>query len=163
MPTHFASKEAARQAGLLEQPTLRLLGPNERGRRLLTDETGDVVGFAEEVRPWWPWARSLWVHEAFEEPVVFRVRRLWALRPRWRVLDADGEEVGTVGGPVLLDRWDRVVFRRVAAGRVFELADGGGTAAEWVANGDGGRLALQAAVRDDPFWKMLLLAAVLVG
>src|SRR5262245_51282264 len=96
MPSHFASKEAARPAGLLEQPTLRLSAADGRGRRLLTDEAGGAVGFAEEARAWWPWGRTIWVHEAFEEPVVFRVRRLWRLWPRWRVLDADGEEVGTV-------------------------------------------------------------------
>jgi hypothetical protein len=162
MPTHFASKEAARTAGLLEQPTLRLHAPGAGGRRLLSDDKGAAVGFAVEVRAWWPWGRSLCVHEAFDEPVVFRVRRLWSLRPRWRVVDADGEEVGTVGGPALRDRWDRVLFRRVDGGRAFELVQGG-PAAEWLANGDGGRLALHAAVRDDPFWKMLLLAAVLVG
>src|SRR5439155_1443932 len=57
MPTHFASKDAARPAGLLEQPALRLLGPDGRGRRLLTDDGGAAAGFAQEVRAWWPWGR----------------------------------------------------------------------------------------------------------
>jgi hypothetical protein len=159
MPTHFTFRESARQAGLLEQTTLRLSRPGPSGRRPLCDAAGDVVGFVREERGW-PWGRTFWVYEAFEEPLVFGVRRLWRLRPRWRVVDADGEEVGTVGGEGLLDRWDHLLFRR-AEGGVFALA-GGGAAAEWRPDGDGGRLVLHEPVRDDPFWKMLLLAAVLV-
>lgn len=161
MPTYFASKEIARPMGLLEQQSLLLRPPDQAGRRLLCDATGDVVGFVRQVQSWWALGRSFWVHEAFEEPVVFRVRRTWTIRPRWRVVDADGEEVGTVGGASLRDRWDHVVFRRTDDGRLFELTSGT-AAAEWLDEGDGGRLILHAAVRDDPFWKMLLLAAILV-
>jgi len=35
------------------------------------------------------------------------------------VLDSEGEEVGTVGGSCVRDRWDKVVFRRGDAGRAF--------------------------------------------
>lgn len=154
MPTYFAGTAETRAAGLLEQATLRLSGPDASGRRTLADADGRSVGFVDLARRWW--GRTLWVHEAFEEPVVFRLRRRWTPWPRWRVFDADGEEVGTVGGAWLCDRWGRPAFRR--QGQRFDFP-AGGPAAEW----DGERLALGPAVRDDPFWKMLLLAAVLAG
>src|SRR3954468_2267815 len=124
MPTHFATKEAARPAGLLEQPTLRLRRPDASGRTAISGDDGAAVGFAQEVRSGWPWGRTFWVHEAFEEPVVFRVRRLWTLRRRWRVIDADGEEVGTVGGAYLRGRWNEVVFDR-GGGRFFDRSTDG--------------------------------------
>jgi hypothetical protein len=162
MPMNFASPEAIRQAGLLEQPALRLLPPDGAGRRRIADGAGDAVGVVDVARGPWGWGRTFWVREAFEEPVVFRVRRAWTLRGRWRVEDAEGEEVGTIAGTRVLNHWGHTVFRRVEGGRAFVLT-GGDAAAEWVTEGAGGRLTLRPVVRDDPFWKMLLLAAVLVG
>jgi hypothetical protein len=154
MPSHFATLSSS-VPGLLEQPQLRVRPADDSGRRWLEDGQGHVVGFACTVRrPWWARA-ALAVHEAFEEPVVFRVRRLWTFLPRWRVVDADDEVVGTVGGSWLLDHWGRGVFLR--RGRAYEKD--GIVAAEW----HDGRLILHPAVQQEPFWKMLLLASVLVG
>jgi hypothetical protein len=161
MPSHFASPSAAKTAGLLEQTVLRLLRPDAAGRRRLADADGTPVGVVDLAPGWWGFVLTLWVREAFEEPVVFRVRRAWSLRRRWRVEDADGEAVGTVAGPRLLSRGGRVLFRRIQGGRAFELL-GGDAAAEWVPEDGGGQLTLLPVVRDEPFWKMLLLAAVLV-
>lgn len=154
MPPHFATLSRAK-AGLLEQPLL-CLRPGEDGRLWLFDGDGVAVGFMRAEA--WSWWRGgvMAVHEAFEEPVVFRVRRCWSLWPRWSVVDADDELVGTVGGGRLVDLWGRVQFRQL--GRTFVLPNGA-LAAEWRE----GQLLLQPAVRDEPFSKMLLLAAVLVS
>lgn len=153
MPSHFATLSCS-GAGLLEQLVLR---PHQAdGRLWLEDAQGHAVGFVSvDARSWWR-GRVLTVHEAFEEPVVFRVRRCWGLWARWRVADADGELVGTVAGARLLDHWGRVLFRRL--GRTYVTADGA-LAAEWQT----GRLVYHPAVQHEPFSKMLLLAVVLVA
>jgi hypothetical protein len=138
------------------------------GRRCLEDALGQPVGFAWRPKrgPRWlrRWLAPLLVHEADEEPVVFQVRRAWTPWSRWLVADADGDLVGTVAGPWLLDRHDHPALRHVraadGAGGVFEDRDRR-RAAEW-SRGDPTRLVLDAAVQDDPFLKMLILAAVLV-
>jgi hypothetical protein len=170
MWTNFAHFVDVRVTGLLEQPVLHLAAASPAGRRSIEDAVGQGVGFALR-RPLGPrWLRFLFpallVHEADEEPVVFQVRRAWTLWPRWLVIDAEGERVGTVAGAWLLDRWDEPAFRhlRVAdgAGGVFE-SPAGQKAAEWSRGGDRLRLVFHAPVQDEPFLKMLILARVLVG
>src|SRR5262245_55954456 len=111
MSIDFIRIQGDRHADLLEQPALWLV-PHEVGQ-LLHDDTGAAAGLVRvRRRGWWGFGRRLSVHEAFEQPVVFRMRRLLTLWPRWLVEDAEGEKVGTVGGVCVRDRWDRVIFRR---------------------------------------------------
>jgi hypothetical protein len=161
MSIHFASRDTDRQRGLLEQDTLLILSADAEGRRWIEDGNGHTVGFARTTNRWWPWGFTLAVHESFEEPVVFQVRRLWTFLPRWIVFDAEGESVGVVAPARVRDRWDRVLFRRIGGCRFVTME--GVPAAEWSEDGERGRLLLHDAVRDDPFGKMILLAAVLVS
>lgn len=164
MSIDFAKYESIAQVGLLEQPVLLLAPSDSTGRLWLEDSFGERVGFAiREPKLWRPawWPATLAVHEAFEEPIVFRTQRQWTIWPRWLVLDSENEVIGTVGGMYLWDRWERVVFRRVGR-RAFVTADGM-PAAEWTHEGNRIRLVLHAAVQAEPFAKMLLLSAVLVS
>jgi hypothetical protein len=154
--------------GLLEQPVLVVRPVDASGRAIVEDATGKPVGFAHRHtgRPWWlRWLGvPLAVHEVEEEPVVFRARRLWTMLPRWRVQDAENETVGTVAGTWLLDKWDRPILRRrpTGASGTVETTDGR-LAAEWAPVSDGTRVVFHPAVQNEPFVKMLLLAAVLVA
>src|SRR5262249_58020687 len=45
------------------------------------------------------------VFEAEDEPLVFSVRRLWGLSPRWEVADADGQCVAILKRGCILDTY----------------------------------------------------------
>jgi hypothetical protein len=170
MHTNFARFPDARAPGLLEQPVLLVAPADPAGRRWIEDSQGQVAGFAwrPSLGPrWLRWLlRTVVVHEADEEPVVFQVQRQWTLLPRWLVADADGEVVGTLAGAWLLDRWGDAVLRCCpradGSGGVFEANDGQ-KAAEWSTGGDRLHLVFHPLVHNDPFLKMLILAALLLA
>jgi hypothetical protein len=95
--------------GLLEQPVLLVQAPVVRGTWELLAASGQPVGFArwQQQGPWWwRWLRPvLAVHEHLDEPLLATVQRKWTLLPRHEVHDAEGELVGTLALPWLLDRW----------------------------------------------------------
>jgi hypothetical protein len=164
MPHNFAGSINVQVPGLLEQAALTLRPPGSPAEPVwLEDAAGTPVGFARRVeRPWWlRWlGPTLAIHEALEEPMVFQVRRLWTVLPRWRVVDAENETVGTVTGGWLLDRWERPILRRRGPG-VFETLDGQVAAGQSRA-GEREQVNFHPPIQHEPFHKMLVLAAVLV-
>jgi hypothetical protein len=154
------------ETGLLEQAVLFLPRP-KGGRRALLSAAGLPVGLACAVRqgPWWRrWlCPAVAIHEHEEQPLVFTVRRRLTLLPRRAVLDAEGEVIGSLAWPWLLDRDDVPLVAAV------EGAEPGGTfrtpssvvLATWAPETGGLRLDFHAEVSHDPFVKMLILAAVL--
>ncbi len=156
------------EIGLLEQIVLLLAGPDAAGRRELFVSTGELAGFARRQRDsgWLGWLRQVVaVHEQFDEPLVFTIRRNLTLKPSHRVLDANDELVGTVALPWILDRWgfpDVELSVLPEGGGVFRSSKGE-ILAEWGIDGATVRLALHEPARTDPFLKMLLLAATLLA
>jgi hypothetical protein len=154
------------EIGLLEQVVLFLPRP-EGGRRALLSGAGVPVGIACAAEPpgWWGWLFPvLAVREEEDEPLVFTVRRRLTLLPRRWVIDAEGEAVGSLAWPWLLDRNDvPLAAAQAAAARAgtFRTPAGVVLAAWSVEPGGAVRLDFHASVRHDPFVKMLLLAAVL--
>jgi hypothetical protein len=103
------------------------------------------------------------VHEVEDDPLVFTVRRRWLLG-RWReVCDADGNLVGILRGAVVENVYRRVIALRGADGpgeRVFRSPGGHELARLTQAND---RVCLLfISDLEDPFTRMLLLAAALV-
>ena len=154
---------------MLEHDALLLRPGSAAGTRAILDVRGAALGFvcrqAASARPWWAWLAPpvLEVREQEDAPLVFTLRRGWGLTPRYLVGDAEGRRVGRVAGRAVLDWHGRLVARFIAA------ADGGtwrGPEGEELARltgEDGGqRLTFAAAANDDPFLRMLLLAAALV-
>jgi hypothetical protein len=112
----------------------------------------------------WLWRPALEVVETDDESLVFTIRRHWS-RQAWEVRDADEHSLGTVAGGVLYD----VMSRRLAfvSGAHDEptvsIVSTDGLALATLRRGaDGTCLTFGAAVNDNPFLKMLLLACVLV-
>ncbi len=152
--------------GLLEQPALRL--PRGAGA-IAGPDTGSAVGEARwrrPRRPWWRrWGRAvLAVHErqaAADEPLVFTVRRCWGLLPWREVRDADGVTVGYLLGPRVYNRFGwQVAALEGEGGPAFRAPDGRALAHLRAAEG-GVQVAFEAELLNEPFVKMLLLAAAL--
>jgi hypothetical protein len=138
---------------------------------VVTAPTGRPLGFAR----WRPQAGGVWrhwfsrrlleVHEADDEPLVFTVRQHWFLRSKWDVFDADGNQVGSIHGRLLGGRFGQVLA-------LCEIASDGATVvfrtyqrrdlATLVQAGADRRLTFAEEVQDDPFAKMVLLAATLL-
>src|SRR5262249_34816617 len=143
------------------------------GVRAIADAaTGAPLGYArpapENGRPWWRRLAGPAVagREQEDEPLLVPLRRARSLLPPYEGCDAHGWWVGTLQGPFVEDRYGR----RLAAVRPG-LAPG-----VWVVSGSDGReLAVLAgradglevrfteAVEEEPFAKMMLLAAALRG
>jgi hypothetical protein len=153
---------------MLERNELLLQPRNNSGTQTIADPlTGVVLGLARwlgwEDRGWWGWLRAthLSVHEAEDEPLVFTVRRSWGLWQRTEVCDADDHHVGSLRGAALHGRDGRTVaLEEPAAGGGLFRGGSGQELARWTAGPDGARLLFSPEV-NDPFLKMLLLAASL--
>lgn len=132
--------------------------------------TGRQIGLARE-RPgaaawkfWQAWA-SFDVFEAGEQPdhpLLCSVRQFRGLRSLVEVHDAEGHLVGRLGEERIEDAygWAWACLDRTPAGRRF-IDAAGHELATVTPSPSGERLAFQAAVGDNPFARMLLLAAVL--
>jgi hypothetical protein len=152
------------ETGLLEQSVLLVPASPGQRRRLLA-VSGQPVGFARRLEQgsWWSWwCSGLAVHEEEDQPLVFTIKRRFILMKRREVVDADGELVGTVALPWLLDRWGKPVVEvrpRHSTSGAF-LANGS-VVGEWSLQEGSLRLAFMPAIMDEPYLKMLLLAAIL--
>jgi hypothetical protein len=141
-------------------------------RAILDQDTGWQLGLARwqlpARSPWLAWLSRplLTVHEIDDEPLVFTVRRLWALTPRWEVCDADGHSIAVVRRGWVLDRfggclaWIEPVPE--ADGFRFHGRDGR-ELAELNRSGNDLRVRFADDLFGEPFVKMALLAAVLCG
>jgi hypothetical protein len=102
------------------------------------------------------------VREQDDEPLLFTVRRCWRFAARHQVCDADDQPVGEFDRAQLLDRLGRLFsVRRREGARVVFRTPSGCPVAEAEPVEEGLRLSFHAAVDNEPFAKMLLLAAVL--
>jgi hypothetical protein len=164
---------------MLEQPTLLLRPwrPALEGQAgtlrawIVEPVTATPLGFASRRAPgslrwlrWWH-RPTVAVHEADDEPLVFTMRAGWSWNPSWRVHDAEGRTVGRVWDELLLDRRDEPLAQLVPGselGATIYQGRGGQQLACTGWEDEGVRLTFLMHRRDNPFVKMLLLAAALV-
>jgi hypothetical protein len=143
-------------------------------------ETVWTIADADTLQPlglarWRPWTGPPWlawlarpfldVFESEDEPLVFSIRRVWALSSKWEVRDAEGRRVALLQRGFLVDAFGQVAAtnqKRAAGGptrfrsSAQELAH-----ATWAA--DGVRLEFVPELEGYPLVKMALLAAVLIA
>ena len=114
-------------------------------------------------RGWWRSA-VLSVHEQEEAPLLFTVRRRGLLWPRHEVRDAEGDYVGRIRRSIIRDRNNRYFARgrSTETNTVFEKRKGEALAYA-CRTAEGLELTFEMAIDTDPFAKMLLLAAALIG
>lgn len=156
---------------MLEHGVLVIRPRTASGVRLIVDgESGAPLGYERWERGtprWWRcWlARSVQtVREQEDEPLLFTIRRIWGLPPRREVRDAEGQIVGScsLSGRMIHDQFGRpsAAFREADAtyrGRSQAVL------AELTATAEGLRIAFRHEIAGEPFVKMLLLAAALMG
>jgi hypothetical protein len=158
------------EPGLLERPAVLLRPADAAALRPITcADTGQPLGFARRPprpkRPWWRrlTAPPLAVHEQEDEPLVFTVRRPWALSSRREVRDAESNPIGSVRGSRVENIYGRtlaVLGPADASGERIFRTPGGYELARLTPAADGLRLSFTPGV-EDPFLRMLLLAAAL--
>jgi hypothetical protein len=153
---------------MLEQQLL-VLRPNSAltPQTLVEAITGAPLGFTR----WrtrgsrltrWLTGPILEVREHEDEPLLFTVRRCWSFAARYLVCDAEDSPVGVLDRSHLLDRLGRLFTVRQREGeRVVFRTTSGCPVAEAEPVAQTMRLSFHAAVENQPFAKMLLLAAVL--
>jgi hypothetical protein len=160
---------------LLLRPWADGTGPDTAAprRRAIEDlATGRPLGYVRRqpagVPRWLLWlaAPVLEVHEAGDEPLLFTIHRFWNLGPFWEVRDADGRPVAVVRPSRIEDRLGRgLAIRERAADGTEAWLHGPGEPplATATRTADGIRLRFGDALAGEPFVKMALLAAALVG
>jgi hypothetical protein len=153
---------------MLEQQLLVLrLQPTATSQTVVEAGTGAPLGFSRwrKARTWFQRlfvGDVLEVHEHEDEPLLFTVRRCWSFAARSLVWDADDMPVGVLDGTQLLDRLGRLFSVRQREGdRVVFRTTTGCTVAEASPMAETVRLSFHSVVENQPFAKMLLLAAVL--
>ncbi len=131
---------------------------------------------------WWAWLvpAALTIHEAGDEPLLFTLRRRWRFSYSWSVLDADDQPIGTLcqvrlvpyaarvvgaAGLLILDRYSRLLATLCrsteATGEGAVLDPEGVTLATLREQPAGAELTFTPASENEPFLRMLVLAAVL--
>jgi hypothetical protein len=139
-------------------------------RSILDAATGESLGLARwqsgDRWIWLPWLAQpqLAVYEGEDESLVFTLHRPRLLSPEWQVQDADEHRVGTVRGTVLRDQLDRLfaVIAPSADRSVHRfLAADGAELGSLNRSPEGLRVAFAEELADNPFAKMVLLAAAL--
>ena len=153
--------------GLLERKVLMLALRVASGRRAILDpENGTPVGSIRR-RPRLGWRarftrRVIEVQELEDDSLLCTVRRCWSLAAWYEVRDADEHLVGWHGGPLLLDRaGHRVAMREdeAEAGMSRYVSPDGMTLARLAWQGEDALLTFADEIAEEPFVKMLLLAA----
>jgi hypothetical protein len=137
------------------------------GWEILDPETSRSLGLAR-CRP----ARTSWgvawlqratvdVFEADEEPLVFTVRRLWGLSPKWEICDADGNRVALVHRGRILDTFGRhwATIESTSDGINFCARDRQFAQARRTTNGL--HMSFAPDLHEHPLTKMSLLGAIL--
>jgi hypothetical protein len=146
-------------------------GESDRLVRAVVDGDGATVGLVRQ-QPrgprWLRWLnrRTLKVYETPDSSLVFALRRSWGWPGSWHIVDADERLVGKLRGRALLDGFGQFLAAIEApdgngCGRF--LAIEGRQLGEYVLEPEGTRVKFAEALEGNPFAKMLLLGAVLVG
>jgi hypothetical protein len=135
-----------------------LAGPAQR-------EVGQIV---EHPLRWWPWRVRSRI-AAFEGPdasAVFSGRRAGWLPADWDVFDADARIVGMLRGPYLFAADGTLVGTQAArqprrSGRIID--SDANALARWQPERNGIRLEFADAVSQQPFIKMTIVTAAVIG
>lgn len=164
---------------MLEHPILwlgpwtLLSGSGAEAARLIGAGAADhrLGQAARRPRPaaWWRrWftPAAIDVFEGEDDSLLLTMQRAWGVRPGWEVLDADGRHVGFVHNSYTLDPYGRPLALLVSGDersqRSFVTADGRDLATLGT-NGDSVLLSFASTYPENPFARMLLLAAALLA
>jgi hypothetical protein len=133
---------------------------------LAADTRGPLGYVAVTPSRGWPWAArgGIAAYESPDGSLLFTARPSGWLRRRTVVSDPDGYRVASIRGPHVVGRSNRIVaLRRDAAGARAGVFVGplGIEVGHWRPDGTGTIIAFTDVLRDEPFVKMGLLAAVL--
>jgi hypothetical protein len=141
------------------------IGPSPGGeaRRLIRDSASQQLLGVCKHRPssarWFRWLSwpTLEICETADEALLFTIERYWGLRPTWVVRDADERQIGWLRGGGAWDAYGRLIGRQASAGRW--LSEEGQEVATIQPDGDA--LMLSYRCDNNPYARMLLLAAAL--
>jgi hypothetical protein len=114
----------------------------------------------------WLTPSVLEILESEDESLLCTVQRTWGLRPGWDVFDADARFVGSIHGAYVLDPFGRAlaIFVTSAAADRKSFVDSSQRELGTLLQEERGNcLSFGAALPDNPFARMLLLATVLVS
>jgi hypothetical protein len=146
--------------------------PPDSGRRVICDATtGQRLGFARWLTPpgagWQGWFRwpALEVLETDDESLLCTLRRGWPPWPVWEVMDADGRFIGSLRRGVVFDPTGGrfAVLQTQANGTPAKFLDHQGQEVGTLAGtAHGLQLTFAESLQENPFAKMILLAAALV-
>ena len=164
---------------MLESQVLWLLAaePTERGRsrsmamkrRVLAGSTQTDVGqIIEHPLRWWPWRIRARI-AAFEGPdasAVFSGRRAGWLPADWDVFDADSRMIGLLRGPYLFAADGTLVGTQASrqprrSGRIID--PDANSIARWQPEPNGVRLEFSDILSQQPFIKMTVITAAVIG
>jgi hypothetical protein len=153
---------------MLEQQTL-LVQRSPSGWSVLDPASRRLLGVARW-RPaigllggHWLARPVLEVFEAQDEPLVFRVRKLWALSTKWEVSDADANRVAVLRGGWLSDVLGRPFAFMERTNQGIRIQRNGRELAATIDAGDEATLAFAPELQIQPLVKMALLGALLVS
>jgi hypothetical protein len=142
-----------------------LIRRSDEGWELVEPASGESLGSARRRM-----TRSTWfglsrrtavdVFEAEDEPLVFTVRQLWGLSPKWEICDADGHPVAFVRRGRILDAFGRPWARMSSADQGIEFRAGDRLFARTRRTHKGIVIEFASDLQDHPLTKMSLLGAV---
>lgn len=155
---------------MLEHAVLLIARDKASSRReILAADRGEPIGYAlwHVPRGWCRFlGRSvLAVHEREDDPLLCTIRRSWSLLPWYEVRDADDQRIGRMLGPVVQDGEEQRLALCCADGprqALFQTPTGI-PLARLEREQEADRLTFEAVIEKEPFMKMLLLGAVLLG
>lgn len=157
---------------MLENQVLLIREAYQGGDRLRTEQeivdpySGVPLGrIRQQIAPsaWFRWfiAPLFSVYETEDESLVFTVRRIWRIGPRWDVCDADEHHVGTLHARSLLDRTGHCFASwgsETAEGETRICDPGGFELATLRRMKQAVQLDFAPALQQEPLLKMLVLA-----
>ena len=159
------------QGVLLLRPWTAIPAAGGEERAVHDPATQTIVGWVRRLpksRGWRGWFRTprLQIHEAGDEPLLFTMRRIWGIPPRWEVRDADQQRVGFVRRGLIQNRFNRglALVELLGGTRGVRFHNGyeGVELARLLPQSGGAELTFAPACGDNPFVKMLLVAAAVL-
>ena len=137
-------------------------------RHVLVADTRDPAGHVA-VAPsrWWPWpaSRRVAIYEGPDASLLFTAKRVGWLSPVTVVAEADGNVVALIYGRTVASAARRFLARRagVAGWQAGSFVNrSGADLVRWEAEGAGTVAHFNDELRNEPFVKMGLLAAILM-
>jgi hypothetical protein len=136
-------------------------------RHVLSTDNREILGHVAVIPGrWWPWPSAAEV-AAFEAPdasLIFRARSMGWLRRVILVAEADGNPVGYVyDNRIVRPGGGLIALRRPGVAEGIFVGSAGRRIAEWQAASGGVTVNFPEGSRNEPFTKMGILAAILMG